>query len=105
MYNQYVTLGDNTKIPISGKGVIAIDMGGKKIIIRDVYHVPALRLPLFSLRVHCRVPGCGYHSDNEGTFIFSPSFSLEVDNKVDNYILAALSTAPPRPSTTLNPGP
>ena len=36
VYNQYVTLADNTKIPISGKGVIAIKMGGKKVIIRNV---------------------------------------------------------------------
>ena len=86
MYNKYVILADNTKIPISGKGVIAIKMGGKKIIIRDVYHVPALRLPLFSLRLHRRVPGCGYHSDNDGVFIFFPAFILAVDNEVDNYV-------------------
>ena len=61
-------------------------MGVKHVIIRDVYHVPALRLPLFSLRIHRRIPGCGYHSDNEGVLIFFPSFSLEVDNKVDNYV-------------------
>ena len=68
IYNQYVTLVDDSKIRISGKGTIAIEMGGKKMIIRNIYHVPDLRLPLFSLRVHRRVPGCGYHSNKDGVF-------------------------------------
>ena len=54
VYNQYVTLADNTKIPISGKGVIAIEMGSKKVIMRNVYHVPALRLPLWLHRPFCK---------------------------------------------------
>ena len=61
-------------------------MGGKKVIIRDVYIVPALRLPLFSLRLHRRIPSCGYHSDNKGAVIFFPTFSLEVDDDVDNSV-------------------
>ena len=52
VYGQHVTLADNSEIRIAGRGTIAIVMGGKKLIIRDVYHVPDLRLPLFSLRVH-----------------------------------------------------
>ena len=86
VYNQYVSLAKNSKTPIAGKGVITINMGGKNVIIRDVYHVPALRLPLFSLRIHRRIPGCGYHSDNKGVLVFFPSFSLEVDDEVDNYV-------------------
>ena len=86
VYNQYVTLADNTRIPISGKGVIAIKMGSKKVIIRDVYHVPALRLLLFSLRFYRGIPSCGYHSNNEGAVIFFPLFSLAVNDEVDNYV-------------------
>ena len=86
VYNQYVPLADNSKTPIARKGVIAINVGGKNVIICDVYHVPALRLPPFSLRIHRRIPGCGYHSDNKGVLIFFPSFSLEVDDEVDNYV-------------------
>ena len=82
VYNQYITLADNSKTPIAGKGVITINMGGKNVIICDVNHVPALRLPLFSLRINHRIPRCGYHSDNEGVPICFPSFILEVDNKV-----------------------
>ena len=36
------------------------------MIIHNGYHVPDLCLPLFSLRVNRHIPGCGYHSDNNG---------------------------------------
>ena len=45
VYNHYITLANDRKIRISGKGYIAIEMGRKKMIIRDVYHVPYLRPP------------------------------------------------------------
>ena len=86
VYGQHVTLADNSKIRIAGRGTIAIVMEGKKLIIRDVYRVPVLRLPLFSLRVHRRVPGCGYHSINDGVCFFFPTFQLEVDDEVDTHV-------------------
>ena len=58
-------------------------MGGKKMIIRGVYHVPDLQLPLFSLRIHRCVPGCGYHSNNDGIFCFFSTFHIAVDDEVD----------------------
>ena len=70
VHNQHVTLADNSKVRIAGKGTITVKIGGKKVGIRNVYHVPDLCLPLFSLRVHRRVPGCGYHSDNDGMCFF-----------------------------------
>ena len=66
VYNQYVTLTDDNKILISGKGAITIEMGRKKMIIRNVYRILDLRPLLFRLRVHRRIPGCGYHSNNNG---------------------------------------
>ena len=68
VYNQYATLADNRKFCIAGKVAIAIEMGRKKMIIHDVYHVQDLCLPLFGLRVHRRIPGCGYHSNKDGIF-------------------------------------
>ena len=85
-YGQHVTLADNSEIRIAGRGIISIVMGGKKLIIREVYHILNLRLPLFSLRVHRRVPGCGYHSDNDSVCCFVPIFQLEVDNEIDMYV-------------------
>ena len=75
VHNQHITLANNSKVSITGKCTIAVEMGGKMVVIRDVYHVPHLRLPLFSLRVHRRVPGCGYYSDNDGVCCFSPHSS------------------------------
>ena len=72
VHNQHITLANNSKVSITGKCTIAVEMGGKKVVIRDVWHVPDLRLPLFSLRVHRRVPGCGYHSDNDDMCCFPP---------------------------------
>ena len=86
VYNQYVTLADDSKICIAGKVAIAIEMGRKKMIICDVYHVLDLRLPLFSLRVHRRFLGCGYHIDNNGVFCFLPTFQITVDNTVGTYV-------------------
>ena len=86
VYNHYVTIADDRKICIPGKGTIAIEMVGKKTIIRDVYHVPNIRLPLFSLYVHCRVPGCGYHSNNNCVFCFFLTFHMAVDDAVDTYV-------------------
>ena len=84
--NQYVTLADDSKIPILGKGAIAIKMGGKNLLIRDAYHVPGLRLPLYILHTHRRIQDCGFHSDNYGVCVFLPKFSIEVDNKIDSYV-------------------
>ena len=86
VYNQFVTLTDKSQIRITGRGTIAIEMGGKKIIIRDVYYVPDLRLPLFSLRVRRRVPGCGYHSNNDSVCCFFPTFQVDVDDEMYTYV-------------------
>ena len=61
-------------------------MGGKKIVICDVYHVPDLRLPLFSLRVHRHVPGCSYHSYNGGVCCFFPAFQVNINDELDTYV-------------------
>ena len=42
--------------------------------------------PLFSLRIHRRVLGCGYHSNNDGVFCFFPTFHMAVDDEVDTYV-------------------
>ena len=56
------------------------------MIIHNVYHVPDLCLPLFILLVNRRIPGCGYHSDNNGVFLFLPTFHMAVDDVVDTYV-------------------
>lgn len=84
--NKIVSLADKSTAPILGIGDIAVSLGGRKLVIRDVYHVPSLGAPLFSLRAHRRVPGCGFVGDNDCFQICFPSFALKVHDDVDSYI-------------------
>ncbi|EJK48458.1 hypothetical protein THAOC_32741, partial [Thalassiosira oceanica] len=84
--NQFVELPNKAKLPILGVGNIVVDLGGRRILLRGVYYVPDLRVPLFSLRVHRRRPGCGHHADNDGFIVTFPSFDVDVDDKDDSYI-------------------
>eukprot|EP00804_Cyclotella_cryptica_P009045 CCRYP_003142-RA/>CCRYP_003142-RA protein AED:0.35 eAED:0.14 QI:0/0/0/1/1/1/2/0/1801 len=85
--NRFVTLGDHTKLPILGEGSAKIKLNGKVIILRRCLHVPGLRNPLYSLRQHRQMPGCGTYSDfKHGAYILFPRFTLHIDDTVDNFI-------------------
>jgi hypothetical protein len=84
---RFVTLGDSTKLPIHGFGTAIICLNGKNILIRNALHVPALRSPLYSLRRHRLMEGCGFYAHyNDGNFVLFPTFSLQVDDSKDNLI-------------------
>jgi hypothetical protein len=85
--NRFVTLGDDTKLRIHGTGTAIICLNGKNILIRNALHVPALRAPLYSLRRHRLMEGCGFYAHyNDGNFVLFPTFSLKVDDSCDNLI-------------------
>eukprot|EP00804_Cyclotella_cryptica_P016077 CCRYP_004202-RA/>CCRYP_004202-RA protein AED:0.18 eAED:-0.12 QI:0/0/0/1/0.5/0.33/3/0/1917 len=85
--NRFVTLGDNTKLPILGIGSAKVKLNGKVILLRNCLHVPHLRNPLYSLRQHRRMPGCGTYSDyDHGAYILFPRFTLRIDDTTDNII-------------------
>jgi ubiquinone/menaquinone biosynthesis C-methylase UbiE len=84
--NRFVSLADKSTAPIVGIGDIAVSLGGKNIVIRNVYHVPSLRAPLYSLRAHRRLSGCGFMGDNDCFQICFPTFSLTVNDDIDSYI-------------------
>jgi hypothetical protein len=66
-----------------GKGSIKVSLNGKVVILRNVLHVPALQDPLYSLRKHTTMPGCGYFAFyGTGTHLLV----LEVDTSVNNLI-------------------
>jgi hypothetical protein len=84
---RYVTLGDDTRLKIYGTGTAIIALNGKNILIRNALHVPALRAPLYSLRRHRLMEGCGFYAHyNDGNFVLFPTFSLKVDDSKDNLI-------------------
>jgi hypothetical protein len=50
--NEFVTLGDTTKLRIMGWGKAKFYLNNKVIEVRNALHVPGLRAPLYSLRRH-----------------------------------------------------
>jgi hypothetical protein len=50
--SKYVTLADNTHTPVMGIGSVKILLDGHVVGLRNVLHVPSLRVPLYSLRFH-----------------------------------------------------
>ena len=85
--NCWVTLGDDTKLPILGEGSAKIKLNGKVVILRRCLHVPGLHNPLYSLRKHRKMPGYGTYSDyDHGAFILFPRFTLQIDDSVNNFI-------------------
>jgi hypothetical protein len=86
-HNETVTLGDRTQLPIKGRGKAVFQLNGKTILVRDALHVPDLRAPLYSLRKHRHMDGCGYYSQfGVGSFILFPAFTIEVDDTEDNIV-------------------
>ena len=87
LVGKFVTLGDDTRLPILGIGTAIYRLNGRVMKTRNALHVPDLRNPLFSVRLHRRRFGCGaYSSYKVGSFILFPEFSLEVDDSQDNLV-------------------
>jgi hypothetical protein len=79
----YVILADSQKSPCLGRGDVCITLGGFKVILKDVLHIPSLCCPLFSVRRHRRLLGCSFLADNSGCFLMFPSFTIEVNDSSD----------------------
>ena len=85
--NRVVTLGDESTLPVLGTGTAKFSLNRKVILIRNALHVPGLRAPLYSLRRHRLMAGCGYFSHFEiGSYILFPDFVIKVDDSKDNLI-------------------
>ena len=82
-----VRMGNNSFAPIIGTGSAVIALNGKRILIRECLHVPALRNPLYSLRAHQRQYGCGFIGmEGLGMYVFFPAFIVEVDTTSDCHL-------------------
>lgn len=86
VFNKSVSLADKSTAPIMGIGDVAVSLNSKKILIRNVYHVPTLKAPLYSLGTHRRLPGCGFVGTNDSFQIMFPKFSLTVHDGADSYL-------------------
>ncbi len=98
--NLRVRMGNNSYAPILGRGTAIISLNGQRLLIRNVLHVPALHVPLYSLRAHIRHRGCGFvGSYKTGMQVYFPGVVLSVDTSTDCHLsyeplgkLAPLST-------------
>jgi hypothetical protein len=84
--SKHVTLADNTTAPVAGIGTIKILLDGYVCELRQVLHVPTLRMSLYSLCAHRWMIGCGFIGDNNKFHVYFPSFVATVDASVDSYI-------------------
>jgi hypothetical protein len=85
--NRTVKLGDNSTLQIAGEGTAVFSLNGQVLTVRNALHVPGLRQPLYSLRKHKTMPGCGTFSHSDvGSFILFPTFVLRIDDSIDNLV-------------------
>ena len=87
-----VKMGNNSFIPVHGRGTAVIALNGRLVLVRDALHVPGLRLPLYSLRAHLNQPGCCFIGlpatidASSSMHVCFPDFALQVDLSRDCYL-------------------
>jgi hypothetical protein len=85
--NLCVRMGNNSFAPVLGRDTVIISLNGQRILICHVLHVPALRVPLYSLRAHLRQQGCGFvGSHDTGMHVYFPGLVLSVDTSTDCHL-------------------
>ena len=86
-HHRYVTLGDESVAPVLGQGTTVFSLNGNTILVWNALYVPALRAPLYSLRKHKTMPGCGTFSFHGlGSHILFLHLTLKIDNSVDSLV-------------------
>jgi hypothetical protein len=72
---------------MQGRGSTIFGLNGKRVLIRNVLHIPGLAVPLYSLRTHMTQRGCGFFgSESSGFLVYFPEFDLSVDTSVDCHL-------------------
>jgi hypothetical protein len=103
--NLQVCMGNNSFLPVLGRGTAIISLNGQRVLVRNALHVLGLVVPLYSLRVHCLQRGCGFiGASSVGILAYFPSFVLMVDTSKDCHLALSLWGARPHsiPSTTFS---
>jgi hypothetical protein len=73
-------MGNNSYAPVLGRGTAIVSLNGQCLLIRNVLHIPALRVLLYRLRAHLRGSGCGFiGSFATGMHVYFPGVVLSVD--------------------------
>ena len=76
-FQKFVILGDGiTTVPINGQGPIDCIIEGHRIILHDVFYVPAIQDTLFSIKQHMAYLNCNFHAENNTMTLKYPTFTL-----------------------------
>jgi hypothetical protein len=82
-----VRMGNNSYVPVLGCGTAIFALNSKRLLVRNVLHVPGLAVPLYSLCTHFTQQGYGFLGTKESCFlIYFPTFVLSVDTAVDCHL-------------------
>jgi hypothetical protein len=80
-------MGNNSYVPVLGRGTAIFALNGKRLLVCNVLHVPGLAVPLYSLRTHFPQRGCGFLGMKESGFlVYFPTFVLSVNTAVDCHL-------------------
>jgi hypothetical protein len=85
--NLQVQMGNNSFLPVLGRGLAIISLNGQRILVRNALHVPGLVVPLYSLHAHFAQPGCGFiGASGVSILVYFPTFVLSVDTSKDFHL-------------------
>jgi hypothetical protein len=80
-------MGNNSYAPVLGRETAIVSLNGQRLLIRNVLHVPALRVPLYSLWAHLCQSGCIFiGSFATGMHVYLPGVVLSVDMSTDCHL-------------------
>ena len=85
--NLRVHMGNNSYLPVLGRGLAIISLNGQHILVRNGLHVPGLVVPLYSLCAHFTQLGCGFIGvSGVGILVYFPTFVLSVNTSKDCHL-------------------
>jgi hypothetical protein len=85
--NHQVCMGNNSFIPVLGRGTAIFSLNGQYVFIQTVLRVPGLVVPLYSLRTHLTQSGCVFYGACEaGILVCFLIVVLTVDTSSDCHL-------------------
>ncbi len=70
-----------------GRSTAIFALNGKRLLVRNVLHVPGLAVPLYSLSTHFTQQDCGFLGTEESGFlVYLPTFVISVNTAVDCHL-------------------
>jgi hypothetical protein len=86
--NLQVRMGNNSFLPVLGRGLVIISLNGQRILVRNTLHMPGLVVPLYTLRAHFVQPSCSFiGASSVGILVYFPTFVLTVDTSKDCHLV------------------